>query len=384
MGKTRTWFKYALLGGILFKMTAWFLSTKSGRKFWSNFSNLAVAEKEEFTKFVQQEESLDELMVGSGSLLKDYFIPGSHNDCQPKILRTKSLLYIVLPLLACKLLLAGYLFWLYPNSAQMSRQISEELSILVNQVRLDNGLQPLQVNQELQQAAWAKAQDIINQDYFNHNGFDGKKPWEWIDDSRYQYELVGENLATNFASAPALFEVLLNNGQSKKNILNSNYQDMGLAVVSGHLQNQPTNILVQLLANQQPPATAIASEPPAQAIIDEDQTGQVLGERLPQSEVKLSPNLLLENQNQQAIVWQSATDGKLVGLAKQSIVWLRWVYLSVFIILALALFLNIVIKIKQQYRHLIIQTLLALLILGGLCWWPWHLLENLTGPIGLL
>ncbi|KKR13125.1 MAG: hypothetical protein UT42_C0052G0001, partial [Candidatus Falkowbacteria bacterium GW2011_GWA2_39_24] len=87
MGKTRTWFKYVLLGGILFKVSAWLLSTKSGRKFWSNFSNLAIAEKEEFTKFAQQEESLDELMVGSGSLLKDYFIPGHHNDCQPKILR---------------------------------------------------------------------------------------------------------------------------------------------------------------------------------------------------------------------------------------------------------------------------------------------------------
>ena len=92
----------------------------------------------------------------------------------------------------------------------------------------------------------------------------------------------------------------------------------------------------------------------------------------------------MENQSQSEIIWQSATDGKLVGLAKQSIVWLRWLYLVAFVILALALFLNIVIRFKQQYRHLIIQTLLALLILGGLCWWPWHLLENLTGPIGLL
>ena len=386
MGKTRTWFKYVLLGGILFKVFAWLLSTKSGRKFWSNFSNLAIAEKEEFTKFAQQEESLDELMVGSGSLLKDYFIPGHHNDCQPKILRTKSLLYIVLPLLACKLLLAGYLFWLYPNPAQMSQQISQELSILVNQARLDNGLQPLQPNQELEQAAWTKAQDIITQDYFNHLGFDGKKPWEWIDDSRYQYELVGENLATNFASAPALFAVLFNNEKSRKNLLNSNYQDTGLAVVSGHLQGQPTNILVQLLAKQQPIATATVSEPSNQALIDVEPIEQVLGERLvgPQSEIKLSPNLLLENQSQSEIIWQSATDGKLVGLAKQSIVWLRWLYLVAFVILALALFLNIVIRFKQQYRHLIIQTLLALLILGGLCWWPWHLLENLTGPIGLL
>ena len=79
-----------------------------------------------------------------------------------------------------------------------------------------------------------------------------KKPWDWIDRGSYAYLYVGENLAMNFTSAQAAHTALMNSPSHRKNILNDKYRDIGLALVTGEIDGQTTNILVELFGSRQP------------------------------------------------------------------------------------------------------------------------------------
>ena len=133
----------------------------------------------------------------------------------------------------------------------MSQSMIQEVLELTNQDRTANKVPSLLVNPVLNLAANAKAQDMIDNDYFSHYSPDGKKPWEWINRDKYPYLFVGENLAMNFSSANSAHTALMNSPDHKKNILNDRYNEVGLAIISGNMDGKDTNILVELFATRQ-------------------------------------------------------------------------------------------------------------------------------------
>lgn len=103
---------------------------------------------------------------------------------------------------------------------------------LVNKDRVSRGLEPLNVNESLNLAAMAKAQDMIRNNYFSHNSPDGKKPWQWFTDLGYNYSYAGENLARGFTDAFDLEESWMQSPDHRANILSPFYSEAGLAVVN--------------------------------------------------------------------------------------------------------------------------------------------------------
>lgn len=131
---------------------------------------------------------------------------------------------------------------------------------MTNDNRSQNGLGALATNSALTSAAYAKANDILERDYFAHNSPDGKTPWDFINESGYSYAYAGENLAIGYTSASELFSAWMASATHRDNILNINFREIGVAVVSGEFQGVDTIVAVQEFGAAQGASTENSSE----------------------------------------------------------------------------------------------------------------------------
>lgn len=122
-----------------------------------------------------------------------------------------------------------------------------EMSVLelVNQARIDKGLKPLETNEKLFKIASDKADDMIGNDYFSHTSPEGTTPWFWFEKEKYDYKFAGENLAINFSSAEEQQKAWMESETHRKNILDPNYREIGIAVKKGVIDGKLTTIVVQ-------------------------------------------------------------------------------------------------------------------------------------------
>ncbi len=115
-----------------------------------------------------------------------------------------------------------------------------------NNERIKAGEQALNPNDKLSEAAKEKAYDMFAKDYWAHFGPDGEKPWDFITNAGYVYSAAGENLARDFDDSQAVVTAWMNSPSHKENLLNKNYQDIGVAVVNGTLLGHQTTLVVQM------------------------------------------------------------------------------------------------------------------------------------------
>ncbi len=120
---------------------------------------------------------------------------------------------------------------------------------LVNQSRLENGLNGLFINPTLNKVANDKAKDMIINNYFAHTSPKGLTPWYWFKKNNYNYSYAGENLAINYQTAEKQHQAWMNSPTHRKNILNPNYTEIGVATTSGYINNNPAFITVQVFGN---------------------------------------------------------------------------------------------------------------------------------------
>lgn len=112
--------------------------------------------------------------------------------------------------------------------------------------RENNGLPPLSENSLLNQSAAVKAQDMFDKQYFAHDSPEGIGVSQLAEIAGYQYIMIGENLALgNFLNDKALVEAWMDSPGHRANILNSRYQNIGVAVKKGVYQGKTTWIAVQ-------------------------------------------------------------------------------------------------------------------------------------------
>ena len=102
---------------------------------------------------------------------------------------------------------------------------------LINQQRINNGLSTLKVDTELQRVARIKAQDMVNNNYFDHTSPTYGNPFNMMKNFGISYKTAGENIAGNSSNSAAV-TAWMNSSGHRANILNGNYNYTGLAVVS--------------------------------------------------------------------------------------------------------------------------------------------------------
>jgi len=111
-----------------------------------------------------------------------------------------------------------------------SKTISE-----TNLQRQENGNLPALIeNKRLDEAASAKANDILKNQYFEHVSPSGVDPGKLVQSFGYDYVVAGENLILgNFSSEKEVVQDWMNSPGHRANILNNRYTNIGVAIVKG-------------------------------------------------------------------------------------------------------------------------------------------------------
>ena len=444
---SKKWLIYLILGGFLIELFRFLYRLFGGSEaIKKNFKDFVKEERREVNELKSGQESFKKYCQDSCSLFVDYFVPSDCNSYRPKFLRPKSLIIILIAMVAMKIFVTGYLFFIYPNEARMEGQMTAEILRLTNEDRVKNGLAPLNLNSALNIAAMAKAEDMGAKNYFAHYGPDGKKPWEWIDRSQYSYVLAGENLGMNFSSANSVHTALMDSPTHRHNILNDKYSDIGLAIISCTIDGEKTNVLVEMFGKQSAKNLAIETEPTTVASTEttskttvptnDISTTHVLGTTKTTTEppktnsevkpvapitkeiaqatnftskteiksVELVPKksteetitddaIVVANTNEEKINEESINQevkfiapvqNKRIGFATSIVKASKIIYLVTLLLMVVTLLVNIFVRFKVQHKPIIIQTLIVILLIAGMATVKWHILENIGEYIAIL
>lgn len=127
-----------------------------------------------------------------------------------------------------------------------------------NEKRTASGKTVLSLNNKLNQAAQAKANDMATRDYWSHNTPEGNEPWIFIDQAGYTYKQAGENLAYGFATSSDTVSGWMNSASHKANMLDGTYQEVGFgfANASNYQSSGPQTIVVAMYGTPQVAAAA--------------------------------------------------------------------------------------------------------------------------------
>lgn len=142
--------------------------------------------------------------------------------------------------------------FLLQNKAIASPVTNEMIIDLSNKERMQAGITSLVQNERLNQAAQGKAEDLLKAQIFEHN-IGGKKFSAWVLEKDYNYSYVGENLAIDFITSEGIIKAWISSEDHKKNLLSSNYKEIGVAVLEGTFQGQNTILVVQIFGAQLKP-----------------------------------------------------------------------------------------------------------------------------------
>lgn len=115
------------------------------------------------------------------------------------------------------------------GQAQDSSKFAQQVLDLVNKERSKAGLGALTMNAELSKMAMVKAQDMYNNNYFDHNSPTHGSPFEMMKEFGITYNSAGENIAKGQSTPTQVMNEWMNSPGHKANILNSSYTKIGVA-----------------------------------------------------------------------------------------------------------------------------------------------------------
>lgn len=199
------------------------------------------------------------------------FHPRRSNNHRPKLLHHESYLALIGLVLGFGLFVHlsglvnpqfGYILG-YASDISVADVVAQ-----TNAERAKAGLEPVQFNQTLSNAATAKANDMFAKQYWSHQAPDGTEPWTFIANAGYRYVAAGENLARDFGVTSDMVAAWMASPTHKANIMNPRYQEIGVAVVNGNLQGIDTTLVVQMFGRPQ----VVAATVPEQAAATNEQT----------------------------------------------------------------------------------------------------------------
>lgn len=287
----------------------------------------------------------------------NFLFPTKENNFYPGIFRRNFLLYFLIFLILLKLAFFNFLFY-FAKTSLFAEVSKEMLFFLLNQTRSSFNLPPLRENPSLSLAAYYKAKDMLEKNYFSHFSPEGTWLLDWLKRVNYQYQFAGENLAIGFVEAEEVHNAWMNSRSHRANILNSKYQEVGIAVLTGNFQGNKVTVVVQIFGT---PKKTELSKP-----ISHYQEQKKVSPSLPPEEEKSS---IIESPKEKTLKYEET--GKFVLSESISSPSLTTNFLSFFLLyfekylnnflkyfslfLLALLLISIFVEIKTQYLDLILK-----------------------------
>ena len=205
--------------------------------------------------------------LGKGDF-KDWFVPHEGNNYHPHALHPKRVLFYATSAVAMKILVVLFALglpltaWLSPD---LLKEQSNKIINLTNGVRTANNLAELKESQVLNRAAYAKASDMVLQQYFAHIGPDKKSLASWLKSAGYRYEVAGENLAMGFSTPEEVMGAWKKSQTHYANIIDPDFKEIGVGAVSGPYQGEETVLVAQYFGTPVPAITPVKTTAVKQA-----------------------------------------------------------------------------------------------------------------------
>lgn len=203
-----------------------------------------------------------------GEWIRHLFLPHHTNNFRAKVLHFDFFVVYMVALVGAAFLFR-FVHTVSPSILGFATDIRVDALVeSTNKKRAEAGFSPLKYNEKLSQAAAGKAAYMFDKDFWAHTAPDGTTPWDFINGAGYTYVVAGENLAKNFSTSQEVVEAWMNSPSHRENLLRSQYEDVGFAVVNGRLNGEETTLVVQMfgkaLATREP---QIAQNPSPAPII---------------------------------------------------------------------------------------------------------------------
>ncbi len=208
------------------------------------------------------------------------FIPSEKNNFRAKTLHHDFLMYYLVLAFVFVFVMRNYGSTV-SNVLGIATDITvEKLNEYTNEERQKNNLSSLSVNEKLSTAAYKKAEDMFQKNYWAHFAPDGHTPWDFVLGSGYSYEFAGENLAKNFLFSKNVVDAWMQSPTHRDNLLRPQYTEVGYAVVNGVLNGEQTTLVVQIFGK--PSNIPLADRPTSAPIPPEEQIEQNPADNVPQ------------------------------------------------------------------------------------------------------
>jgi len=119
------------------------------------------------------------------------------------------------------------------NQAQASNFV-KQVADLVNQERAKAGLKPVQLDSALSDVALAKAADMSNNHYFDHNSPTYGSPFDMMKKYGISFMTAGENIAMGQRSPEEVMNQWMNSEGHRQNIMNPAFTKIGVGYTNGY------------------------------------------------------------------------------------------------------------------------------------------------------
>jgi uncharacterized protein YgiM (DUF1202 family) len=106
----------------------------------------------------------------------------------------------------------------------------ERLFLLINDYRLNNGLNPYRRDKRLNEAARIKAEDMVENNYFGHNSQIYGTPFNMLKSLGVFYKTASQNLVRT-ANVDEAFEKMMESWAHRANLVSTRYTNMGTATI---------------------------------------------------------------------------------------------------------------------------------------------------------
>ena len=107
---------------------------------------------------------------------------------------------------------------------------------LTNAARRQNGCGPLSLADSLVKAAERHASDMVRRHYMDHTDPEGNSAFDRMQASGFHGSAMGENIAAGYDTAQRVFAAWMQSDGHRKNILNCNYNKIGIGYDSGQVK----------------------------------------------------------------------------------------------------------------------------------------------------